>query len=408
MANAENAFVAEYSKNMGKSPLILAALAKDAVPQLDFSRVETFGSQDGAIDTVLLTATDGEHYLLKQPKTQNAAVAIETEINALRAFTSSLRVRLPFNITNVVGETRDSYGKRAILFSFVYGNPIDLTTINADDSLLESIAKATAAIHNLPLELVENAGLPQYSVQEAIRMRVAELDRAAQTGQVPPALLQRWETAFEDVSLFKFQPCVIHGDLNGDHMLENEAQVSGVLEWSSLKIGDPAEDLRWVVGAHNPDAAYSLIHEYQTYRQQSDQFLRQRAHLYAELEIAGWLLYGHRINDDEIVQDALGLLQDLKSDLEAGALPALSSAAQPAAVASPVTTFTAPMPIIASEPELSPIDETPVADEPIAWEHQNDESDADEQIEAKQDPAASNDLPAFLFDEDDKKKDELF
>jgi hypothetical protein len=221
--------------------------------------------------------------------------------------------------------------------------------------------------------------------------------------------LQRWENAFEDVSLFRYQPNVIHGDLNGDHMLESEGQVSGVLEWSTLKIGDPAEDLRWVVGAHNPEAAYALILEYQSHRQQSDQFLRQRAQLYSELEIASWLLYGHRLKDQEIIQDALGLLQDLKSDLDAGALPALTSETQAPPVSSVEPAFTAPMTVIAQEPDELPM---PFVDEPataaIDVVMQNDESDSDEVAQVEPDPAVSNDLPAFLFDEEDKKKDELF
>lgn len=421
---------------MGKSPLILAALAKDAAPQLDFTRVEPFGSPDGPVDTAILTATDGEHFLIKQARTQNAATAIETEINALRSLGSEVRSQLPFNITNVVGETRDAYGKRAILFSFVYGNPIDLTTIAADDPLLTSIAGATAAIHNLPIDVVERAGLAQYTPQESIRLRVAELDRAAATGHVPPALLQRWETAFEDVSVFKYQPCVIHGDLNGDHMLEIGRQVSGLLNLSTLQIGDPAEDLSWVVGAHNPDAAYNVLIEYQRLRQTTDPFIRQRAQLYSELEIASWLLYGHRIKSEETIQDAIGLLQDLVSDLEAGALPHLGSTIAPTPIAEVEPTFTAPMPVVAASPDEQlpmpvieaegevalfeePVSEAPVFEEPMFEEStlnfvfQNDESDADEPIAFEKDPAIEStalnkyaqELPAYFFTEEEPKKD---
>ncbi|MFM6979933.1 MAG: phosphotransferase, partial [Micrococcales bacterium] len=319
-----------------------------------------------------------------------------------------LRLRLPFNITNVVGETRDDRGRRAILFSFVYGNSIDLTSLPGDDPVLDSIAKATAAVHALPIEMVETAGLPQYSPQESIRLKVSELDRAAQTGKIPPKLLQRWETAFEDVALFKYQPCVVHGDLNSDHVLETEGQVSGLLDFSNLKVGDPAEDLSWVVGAHNPDAAYAVLLDYQNYRQLTDPFLRPRAQLYSELEVASWLLYGFNTKDQDIVRDAVELLEELVNDLDAGALPQLTSTPVATPVASAEPTFTAPMPVIAMADEPLPM---PVVDEPaIEYSMQNDESDASEAVASEPEPQDINDLPAFLFGEDDKdKKDnELF
>ena len=50
-------------KYMAKSPLILAALAKDAVPHVNFTQVNSLSSGvGGAFDTALLTATDGKHY----------------------------------------------------------------------------------------------------------------------------------------------------------------------------------------------------------------------------------------------------------------------------------------------------------------------------------------------------------
>lgn len=402
---------------MGKSPLILAALAKDAVPRLDFTRVEPFGSPDGAIDSVLLTSTEGELYVLKLPRTQNAALALDTEISALRNFTSSVRLRIPFNITNVVGETRDDRNRRATLFSFIYGKPIDLTSVSANDPLLESIAKSIAAIHNLPLEIVDNSGLPHYTPQESIRKRVSEVDRAAQTGQVPARLLQRWEEAFEDVALFKYQPCIIHGELNGDHVIESEGQISGVLNWSNLKISDPAEDLSWVVGSHNPEAAYNLLLEYQNLRQVNDPFLRQRAQLYSELEVATWLLYGHHIKSPETIADALSLLDELVNDLDAGVLPHLTSTPTPVAHSTVDPAFAAPLtiPVMSNdEPLPMPIVESEL--EALAYTQpiipvakQNDENYVydSEQASSETDPAASNDFPAFLFPEEEKK-DDLF
>ena len=70
-----------------------------------------------------------------------------------------------------------------------------------------------------PALLVSNADLPSYTPNEFRQRRLNELDQAATTGKIPPLLLRRWEHAMEDVSLWRFNPCVVHGDLHEDNLL---------------------------------------------------------------------------------------------------------------------------------------------------------------------------------------------
>lgn len=311
---------------MAKSPLILAALATDAAPTLNFNSVKPIGNPDGLFESALLTeSSTGLHYTIKMPRNKVAGLALDTELAVIRSFTEERRARLPFEITKLIGSTTDVDGLRAMVFSFVYGEPIDLGSTSADDPLTESIGKALAAIHNLPSEIVENAGLPSYSVQDSIRIRVAELDKARETGRLPRILNDRWEQAFEDVSLFRYQPCVIHNDLMGESMLELDGQVSGVLHWTGLRIGDPAEDFAWILGSENYDAAYSVLLAYQSDRPAADPNIKQRATLYSELQIVRWLMFSLKNNDDENVNAALEMLMALAQEVEDGRAPSLST-----------------------------------------------------------------------------------
>jgi aminoglycoside phosphotransferase (APT) family kinase protein len=320
---------------MGRSPLILAALATDAVPGLNFSQVKSLATgSGGAFDSILLTATSGDHFVLRSPLTAAAGVELETELRAIRAIGPELRAKLPFVLTNLVGETKDPQGGRALLFSFVYGNPIDIYSTQATGNLAMSIASAVAAIHNLPLSVVQDAGLPGYSTKDIVRSRVAELDRAAATGLVPAALLTRWETAFEDVNLFRFQPTVVHGDLSGENMLELDDSVAGVLSWNHLRIGDPADDFAWIVGAGDEERIYNILLNYQRECEATDANLRQRATIYSELLMARWLLHGINRQDQTIIDDATAELKALANDLEDGLIEPLHAsgfAPEPAA-----------------------------------------------------------------------------
>ncbi len=325
-------------KYMAKSPLILAALAKDAVRHIDFVQVKSLNAgTDGAFDTALLTATTGEHYVVRIANTQSAGTEQEVELQALRALGSEGRAALPFKITSLIGETKDDKGARALIFDFVYGSPIDVSSVSGDSELARNIGLAIAAIHNLPLAVVENAHLPEFQPNDILNARIAELDRFAATGKVPSALLSRWEAVLEDVNLFRFQPTVVHGALNGDTVLEEDGRsVAGVLAWSSLKISDPAEDLAWILGSENDPFADAVLASYVANRSGSDNALRQRAVLYSEYERARWLMHGVNKGDQSIIDDAVQMLNTLAEDVESGAIGRLTAAPIAVPISQPI------------------------------------------------------------------------
>jgi macrolide phosphotransferase len=325
-------------KDMAKSPLILAALAKDAVRHLDFVQVKSLNAgADGAFDTALLTATTGEHYIVRIANTQSAGTEQEVELQALRALGADGRAALPFKITTLLGETKDDKGARALIFDFVYGSPVDVGSVSGESDLARNIGLAIAAIHKLPLTIVENAHLPEFQPEDILRARTAELDRFAATGKVPPVLLSRWEGVLEDSTLFRFQPTVVHGALNGDTVLEEDGrQVAGILAWSSLKISDPAEDLAWILGSENDPFAYAVLAAYGANRSGVDSSIRQRAVLYSEYERARWLMHGVNKGDQSIIDDAVEMLETLAQDVEAGVIGRLTAAPFASIVAEPI------------------------------------------------------------------------
>lgn len=306
---------------MARSPLILAALAKAAVPNLNFTEVKGLSTgTNGAFETALLTATTGEHYVVRIATSQAAGAEQEVELRALKALGKPERMRLPFKVTNLVGETKDEKGSRALVFEFVYGNQTDISTVEPDSALTVNIGKAIAAIHNLDAAIIENSHLASFEPAEIVRSRVAELDRFAATGKVPSVLLSRWEQALEDTSLFRFKPTVIHGGLNSETFLTLDEEVSGILGWSTLRISDPAEDFAWILGAGIHELSESIIDVYRQSHYNVDDSLRLRATLYSEFEFARWLMFGVTKKNQEIIDEAVLMLEGLAEDVSTGAV----------------------------------------------------------------------------------------
>ncbi|WP_314149716.1 phosphotransferase [uncultured Leifsonia sp.] len=314
---------------MARSPLTLAALAASAVPDLVVSgaRAHTAAGA-GEYDSALLSTRDGRTVIVRVPVSQAAETEQSSDLVALRALTTGIRSRLPFDVPQYLGQAPVG-GTRAIVYDFLPGEHIAVENVPPGDGLAGSIGHAIAAIHALPTSFVGEAGLPVLSAAECLNSTTALIESAASTGLLPVALRDRWRDAVADHSIWQFQPTVINGALTADSFLVEDETVTGVLGWSALRVGDPARDLHWLL-AMNPEAADGALGAYASTRQvATDRQFTQRAMLYAELEVARWLLHGREVRDQHIVDDAVQMLDGLVDRVHSNAVNPLSTATGP-------------------------------------------------------------------------------
>lgn len=376
---------------MGKSPLILAALASDAMPGVSFINAVSLGSANRSpFDSGLLTTEEGDNFVVRMPTTQAATLELATEIQALKALGPVARKTLGIEVTRPVAATKDADGKPVAIFEYVHGSPIDLDRTRVDSPLLSSIGSTIGRIHQIDPNSVMDAGLPSFSVEDVLASRLAEFDRFAETGKVPTKLLQRWETALDDVSLFRFHAVVVHGSIDGDSLLEEGGSVSGLLNWSKLRVSDPAEDLVWVAGAAYPEVVDAIFTAYKAENANFDLGLAQRAQLYSEMDIARWLMHGITKNDAETIADGEAMLIALEENLVSGSLPDLKPGGF--ASTSPVVSSGVEAPDSSTESLeiIEIVEETDLIEEP-----------AEVVVEAVDDKTRPIELP-------EKKDDELF
>ena len=325
---------------MRRKPIELAAVATAAVPGLTPTAVSSAPDDAADFDSALLLDSEGKRWRVRSPRHAEASARLETEFLVLRAFAPGIRAELPFLMPTVAGSVRLG-ALSTFVYSHLAGTTRSVEELTAGpDQLAREIGVALAAIHDLPHALVSNADLPSYTPNEFRQRRLNELDQAATTGKIPPSLLRRWEHALEDVSLWRFNPCVVHGDLHEDNLLVDGHRVTAVTGWTDLRIGDPADDFAWLVASNEQDFVDTVLSSYtESRRDAPDKHLLRRAALSAEFALAQYLVKGIAAGDDGMTTEAEGMLETLASDIaehggQAISVEPLPPAAVPAGTAS--------------------------------------------------------------------------
>lgn len=336
-----------YRNRVHRSPLTLAALATAAIPGLDVvaTRAPQHDGTDFAVTGVL--DSGGRHWVVRSPLHPAAGAALEGEVAFLDRLAEAVDDGvLPFDVPRPAGFAALPEGGRAMVYRELQGRPLDVTTLRPGPGLAASIGRALAAVHELPAATVDAAGLPVYDAESYRTRRLSELDAAAASGYVPAVLMRRWERALEDVSLWRFRATPVHGDLAAEHVLVANDEVRGIVDWSEAHVGDPAEDLAWLVAAAPERALDAVLESYSLARtERGDDHLLERATLVSELALARWLLHGVRTGDREVVDDAAQMLAELadiaREEPPIGA-PARGGAAGTPWAAAPGTPVTTP------------------------------------------------------------------
>jgi aminoglycoside phosphotransferase (APT) family kinase protein len=300
-----------------RKPIELAAIATAAVPGLTPTAVSSAADDPADFDSALLLDSEGKRWRVRSPRHAEASARLETEFLVLRAFAPAIRAELPFLMPTVAGSVRLG-SLSTFVYSHLGGSTRSVEELTAGpEALAREIGTALAAIHDLPHALVSNADLPSYTPNEFRQRRLNELDQAATTGKIPASLLRRWEHALEDVSLWRFNPSVVHGDLHEDNLLVEGSRVTAVTGWTDLRIGDPADDFAWLGASNEQDFVDAVLASYTASRRDApDQHLLRRAALSAEFALAQYLVKGIAAGDSVMVAEAEAMLETLAADVE--------------------------------------------------------------------------------------------
>ena len=330
-------------RSESRSPAYLAALASAAVPGLDPAAARAVRAAVSAdFDVAFVTDTQDRRWVVRVPRTPMAGARMENSV----ALLALLARRVPFQVPVPKGFTDVPEG-RAAVYPYLPGTPLRLGGLPAGPGLAGAVGTAIAALHNVDRRLYDEAGLPSYDSDAYRARRLADIDRGAATGQVPSALLSRWENALEDVTLWRFAPTPIHGDLGGEQLLAVFASdldaatgtITGVTGWEDAKVADPADDFATLVDQASPAAVESVLEAYAAQRTEpADPQLLRRARLAGELRLLARLLAAVTASSSELTRGY------------AAALRRLDDRVDPRDLQAPAPTVVAPKPVLVAAP----------------------------------------------------------
>lgn len=294
---------------MASIPLTFAALASSAVPDFYPTGARKHTCNGTNSFTSVVVSSDTGDVIVRVPVNDAAAAQLQAENTALAAFTPGVRTLLPFAVPEVLGITR-SGDWPAVVSTFLPGGKFRLTDLSSDSILLASIAGAFEALHQLPVTIARQAGLPVRTAENCRIEVVRLINQAWDTKRLPVMVKERWEDVLRETAIWDFQPLCVHGSINDDSFLIDNENVVGMLGFDAFSVGDPAVDFAWLCAADDT-VLTEVLTRYAERTSQNLDALMYRAHFYHELELAKWLLHGVSLHDKEIITDAENLLDAL-------------------------------------------------------------------------------------------------
>lgn len=299
-----------------KTPYELAALATVAVPRLEVAGLRPPQFSNEVLSVTGLIDTSGDRWMVVCPHDTVGGLDMEAQNAVLERLGKAHDFsKIPFEVPRPAGFTRTPEGDRVMVHRDLGGHVMETSDFDDPHLLPASLGNALAALHNLPELIYTGVNLPAYSAIECRDRHQAVLDEAAQEVVIPANLWDRWEESLENLSLWRFLPSPIHGDLSETSIHVDHGRVCALTGFSSAHVGDPAVDIAWVF-ARASDEFLERFHEaYQQARSEKDLHLLARAELLSELAVVRWLVHGLHSGDSDIVDEARAMLTELSASV---------------------------------------------------------------------------------------------
>lgn len=210
---------------------------------------DTLVFNESGLDFQVVFATDhlGTEWVLRFPRRQDVILRTKLEKNILDIVNQYISI---FQSPNW-----SIYSEELIAYRKLKGVPagtidpekqayvweIDINNLPA--VFQQTLGRALAALHRIPKDRAREAGMVVHTPDEARQSMRRRMEAVKEKYGVGDALWQRWQTWLNDNEIWPKETGFIHGDAHAGHILiDKEAAVTGLIDWTEAKVTDTAND----------------------------------------------------------------------------------------------------------------------------------------------------------------------
>lgn len=134
---------------------------------------------------------------------------------------------------------------------------------NVPESFHKSLGAVLAELHNIPSDKAMELGLVVQTPEEAKMSMKQRMDCVKAKFGVGERLWNRWQEWINDDEMWPKKTGLIHGDVHAGHtMIDNEAKVTGLIDWTEAKVTDISNDFVFNYKAFGEEGLEALILAY--------------------------------------------------------------------------------------------------------------------------------------------------
>lgn len=301
----------EWDPDVVIDEALVRALLADQFPQLEARSLRLLG--EGFDNSVWMIDED---WAFRFPRRAQAAPLVDRELFVLPRVAPLVTAPVP--VPAFVGQESELFQRPFFGHRLVPGvEPADASLTDADRIRLGTgIGRFLRALHapqtraavdaerTLPVDPNRRADMP-FRVEKARGW----LDRL-------PDLAHRHRSEAErilaDADLLDAtsNEVLVHGDLHVRHVLVDEGELSGVIDWGDVCLGDPAIDLQFIWSVVPPDSRDAVLDEYGAVGDEA----RLRARVLAIMLSAVLILYARHEGNTALERESVAGLERALTD----------------------------------------------------------------------------------------------
>ncbi len=232
---------------------VLATTCREAGLELDPGTA--WRNDEGwAYHTIEVMDLSGQPWIFRFPSCVRVEAALQRELALLPWLGGQLPVPVPR--PRLVGHAPPFMGYRRL-----DGDPLATARLE-DPAVADAVADLLVAIHSLPVGAAVAHGLTRYDPTGWRNIHCGLMSRAREATRIPVEIERRWALATDDPGLWPDAMTVVHGDICPPHLLEKGGRLTGLIDWESARVADPALDLAGVLSCWGEEAFSSVLVRY--------------------------------------------------------------------------------------------------------------------------------------------------